>query len=68
MADRDSDRDSDFGFAVATQWAPSRQDLAIPVGWVPGYRCRGGCHTYSPAFKRRLRGGRQAGSLRVTTT
>ncbi len=70
--DRDSDIEAELimgpGFAVANQWGPNRQVLVILVGWVPGYRCRKGCHTYSPTFIRRLRGGRQAGSLLVTTT
>ena len=74
LIDRDRDGDTEAEdittpqFPVATQWAPSRQDLVIPVGWAPGYRCREGCHVYSPALNRRLRGGRQSGSLRVTTT
>jgi len=74
LPDRDRDGDNEAEdittpqFPVATQWAPSRRILVIPIGWVPGYRCREGRQVYSPAFKRRLRGGRQSGSLRVTTT
>ena len=48
----------------------SLSDVSAATQWgtlgVPGYRCRGGCQTYSPTFRRRLRGGKQAGSLLVT--